>query len=76
MTVWLVRIWTHKNFNKTDKKLHTISQRSENVKNGQKRTKNGYCVNPSKMSICITQRIRAVAFNLVVFRQYYSVATK
>ena len=39
MTVWLVRIWTHKN---ADEKAHTLSRRSKNVK---KRTKNGYCVN-------------------------------
>ena len=33
MTVWLVRIWTHKN---ADEKAHTLSRRSKNVK---KRTK-------------------------------------
>ena len=40
MTVWLVRIWTYKN---AVEKGHTFSRRSTNV---QKRTKNGYCVNP------------------------------
>ena len=39
ITVYLVRIWTYKNANE---KAHTFSRRS---KNGQKRTKNGYCVN-------------------------------
>ena len=39
MTVHLVRIWTYKN---ADEKEHTFSRKS---KNGQKRTKNGYCVN-------------------------------
>ena len=33
VTVWLVRIWTHKN---ADEKAHTLSWRSKNVK---KRTK-------------------------------------
>ena len=33
MTVWLVRIWAHKN---ADEKAHTLSRRSKNVK---KRTK-------------------------------------
>ena len=37
-----MRIWTHKNL---DEKSHTFSRRSKSVKNGQKRTKNGYCVN-------------------------------
>ena len=40
--VYLVRIWTYKN---ADEKAHTFSRRSKNVKNGRKRTKNGYCVN-------------------------------
>ena len=42
VTVWLVRIWTHKN---ADEKAHTLSRRSKNVKKRTKRTKNGYCVN-------------------------------
>ena len=33
VTVWLVRIWTHKN---ADKKAHTLSWRSKNVKKRMK----------------------------------------
>ena len=43
IAVYLVLIWTYKN---ADEKAQTFSRRSKNVeKNGQKRTKNGYCVN-------------------------------
>ena len=44
--VCLVRIWTFKN---ADEKAHTFSR----SKNGQKRTKNGYCVNSPKESIIL-----------------------
>ena len=42
ITFYLVRIWTNKN---VDEKGHTFSWISKNGKNGQKQTKNGYCVN-------------------------------
>ena len=40
VTVWLVRIWEYEN---ADEKEHIFSWKRKNV---QKRTKNGYCVNP------------------------------
>ena len=49
-TVYLVRIWTYKN---ADKKAHTFSRRSKNVKkNGRKRTKKGYCENSPLVFNC------------------------
>ena len=42
ITVYVKRIWTYET---VDEKAHVFSRRSKNVKNRQKQTKNGYCVN-------------------------------